>query len=231
MPRSKKSTILNNPLEQIFSTTQVSTSNLEESPKKEKKLKKTLTALAASSKSAQVINQSKNQTPTEKISVDDRSQKSTEHPNLQENKYNQEEKKRDFAAHNTIKKWSRLASACAIPPLPLLATAAASGIQIKMIQELCNIYKVPFHKELAKASISSIIGSGATLFSLNYLAKELLRGIPYVGSALLVISQPPAIYTLTKSLGTIFMSHFQNQGDLTNLDLAKSRAMLKNKIE
>jgi hypothetical protein len=66
---------------------------------------------------------------------------------------------------------------------------------------------------------------------MGYLAKELLRGIPYAGNTLLILTQPAAIYKLTSSLGTVFMRHFQNQGDLTNLDLTESRLLLKNQLK
>jgi len=220
MPRSKKSTIQKNPLEQIYATDKVLTSGLRKGSEKNNPTK--LIPSIENTGPKTVNRESKNLTKIHKTNKDIRPQDISENISPQENK-------QDLLAYATIKKWSRLASACSIPPIPLLATAVASGLQIKMIQELCNIYHVPFHKELVKASISSIVGSGTTLFSLSYVAKELLRGIPYAGSALLVLSQPPAIYKLTNSLGTIFMRHFQNQGDLTDLDLIKSRNLLRKK--
>lgn len=219
MPRSKKSTIQNNPLEQISHIADVKKIQKKISPKKQSTNKKTS---ATTDKAPPSDRSPEQKTPFVTKSI-------ITIPGTP--KRGATEIERDLLALSAIKKWSRLASACAIPPVPLLATATSSGVQIMMIKELCSIYEIPFHKELVKATISSILGSGTTLFSLGYLAKELLYGIPYAGNALLVITQPAAIYRLTSSLGTLFMRHFQNQGDLTNLDLKKSRLALKNQLQ
>jgi uncharacterized protein (DUF697 family) len=211
MPRSKKSTIHNNPLEQIL--------DLADS----KKIKKPIRSKQQSADKKFL----REKTPEKKKVSATKSAMAL--PVIQ--KHGPNEMQRDLLALSTIKKWSRLASACAIPPVPLLATAASSSVQIKMIKDLCSIYGIPFHKELVKATISSILGSGTAIFSLGYLAKEFLHKIPYAGNALLILTQPAAIYKLTSSLGAIFMRHFQNHGDLTNLDLTESRFVLKNQSQ
>lgn len=226
MPRSKKSTIQNNPLEKITHIadikkvkSQIKSKN-PNSPKKNSDSK-----LLATTKKAAISPKNKN-TSQKKISMTIASSTISK-----SQKRSIEEVNRDLLALSRIKKWSRIASACALPPIPLLATAASSGVQITMIKDLCIIYNIPFHKELVKATISSILGSGTTLFSMGLIAKELLHGIPYVGNALLILTQPAAIYKLTSSIGIIFMRHFQNQGDLTNLDLSESRLVLKNHLK
>lgn len=231
MPRSKKSTIQNNPLEQISQTTQKKKfppKKSEQTLNTRKKilLKKDLSidgaiktsSIAAKKRASSASFESKAARP-----VADSSAK----PVIKHIKPAM--RNRELRATAIIKKWARLASACAIPPIPLISTISSSGIQIKMIKDLCTIYDIPFHRELTKATISSIVGSGATLFSLNFLAKELLHGIPYAGNAALILTQPAAIYGLTNSLGSIFMHHFENDGDLTNLNLDQARALLKHK--
>jgi len=219
MPRSKKSTIQNNPLEQISPIADVKKIKNSISPKKQSINKKSSAAKDKAPPSDKSPERKKVSATKSTITISGTPKRGSN------------EIERDLLALSTIKKWSRLASACAIPPVPLLATAASSGVQIKMIKDLCSIYEIPFHKELVQATISSILGSGTALFSLGYLAKELLYGIPYAGNILLVLTQPAAIYKLTSSLGTLFMRHFQNQGDLTNLDLKKSRLALKNQLQ
>jgi hypothetical protein len=162
MPRSKKSTIQKNPLEQIYATDKVLTSDLGKGSQKINPRK--LIPSIENTGPKTVNRESKNLTKIHKTNKDIRPQDISENISPQENK-------QDLLAYATIKKWSRLASACSIPPIPLLATAVASGLQIKMIQELCNIYHVPFHKELVKASISSIVGSlnGPILQLINFM--------------------------------------------------------------
>lgn len=226
MPRSKKTTILNNPLEQIskisdgkntkirIDSKRIGASKNASKPKPQPNPKKTSTSVGK-----------------KKTANKDLSTNSPAIAPLITPKRGADEIKRDLFAISRIKKWSRIAGACALPPIPLLATATSSGAQISMIKDLCSIYDVPFHKELVRATIGSVLGSGTTLFSMGYLAKELLHGIPYAGNALLLITQPAAIYKLTSSLGAIFMRHFQNQGDLTNLDISESKLLLKNKMQ
>lgn len=158
MPRSKKSTIQNNPLEQISQTTQNKKPLL-----KKNSLKKDLSKASTKKLSSIVKKRASSESVASKVThpaADNRGKPTNKHIKTPE-------RNRELRATTIIKKWSRLASACAIPPIPLLATVASSGIQIKMIKDLCMIYDIPFHRELTKATLSSIVGSSATLFSLN----------------------------------------------------------------
>lgn len=207
MPRSQKSTIKFNPLEKTSPSRESKGSNKQATPKK-------VPAKRIATRKNQDLNITypANKLATQKVIEGD-----------------SDNEERDLKAIQTIKKWSRISSAFAVAPLPLFATVTSASIQIKMIKDLCSIYKVPFRKELVVATLKSILGSGATLLSLGFLGKEALKGVPYLGNALLVITQPAAIYKLTYALGVIFMRHFQNRGDLTNVNLEESRSLLKKK--
>lgn len=126
-----------------------------------------------------------------------------------------------------IKKWSKLAGILVIAPLPFLATSTTTSFQIMMVRDLCKIYEVPFHKELVKATVSSLVSSGVGIFTASFIAKELLKGIPYLGTAFLVVTQPAIAYKITESLGEVFRRHFEKNGDLTNIDLQASKKLIK----
>ena len=219
MPRSKKSTIKFNPLEQIAIPGENNKINRQATSKQIETKK-----IAAKKKLGSSQNKKLPALNKKDLNVASPIEKAPAREMLIPIS---DSEQRDLNAIQTIKKWSKISSVCAVAPLPLLATLTSTSIQIKMIKDLCLIYKVPFHKELAKATLGSILGSGATLLSLGFLGKEVLKGVPYLGNALLVVTQPAAIYKLTYNLGSIFMRHFQNRGDLTNLNLNQTRALLK----
>ena len=220
MPRSKKSTIQSNPLNSISSSID------KKNPKVEKK------ALVKKA----VVGKGKENSPVKKeVAIAVSKNKLTKtmplprlaHDDSIKTDHMQRELTKKEMANIVIKKWAQLASLVVIAPLPFLATSTSTGFQITMIRDLCKIYNVPFHRELVKASVSSILSSGTGVFTVSFIARELLQGIPYLGTAFQMVAQPTMVYKITESLGGVFMRHFEKNGDLTDLDLQAAKKLIK----
>lgn len=258
MPRSKKSTIQTNPLSAISlssnkgeprskSKPTLATKTVAPKTKKLSPAKKVVPAVATKKKKPVVAPKASKKTVsvtvTKKIPAKVASStppiapapptqltQTVHHETAKTEKLRQELTKKEMA-NIVIKKWSQLASLVVIAPLPFLATTTSTGIQITMIRDLCKIYNVPFHRQLVKASIGSILSSGTGIFSVSFIARELLQSIPYLGTAFVVVTQPTIVYKITQSLGGIFVRHFEKNGDLTNLDLDASRQLIKSSVK
>lgn len=130
---------------------------------------------------------------------------------------------RNLLAVQTVKHWSQWSSVAGFIPVMVLDTAAISGLQIKMIYDLCDVYGVPFKKETAKSVISGLLGASATSVVSSGLSNTLIRHIPYIGTSLALFSQPVLAYASTYALGMVFIRHFETEGTLANFALESAR--------
>jgi uncharacterized protein (DUF697 family) len=207
MPRSKKSSINSNPLETVDSDF----SNSANSDYKEINLQEN------------IMNQTQSSTVDEvKVSQDagshdDGSLKSADYKKM--------------LANTTVKNWSQWSVAAGFIPVPLADTAAISGIQIKMIYDLCKIYNVPFEKEVVVGVIGSLAGGSIATAASTSIATDLIRFLPVIGTPLSLITQPAIAFATTYALGTVFVAHFEDNGGLGNLDISKMRSVFKEQFE
>lgn len=130
---------------------------------------------------------------------------------------------RKLLAEQTVKHWSQWTSVAGLIPVSLLDTVAISSLQVKMIYELCKVYDVPFHKETIRSLVSGLLGGSVTSLASGYASSILLRHLPYVGSALSVVSQPVIAYASTLAIGTVFIKHFESQGNLQDFAVESVR--------
>lgn len=133
-------------------------------------------------------------------------------------------------ANQTVKNWSQWATVAGFIPVPYVDATAIAALQTKMAYEICKIYDVPFEKEAVKAIIGSLAGGGITTVVGGQLGGQLVKGIPYIGQALSAITQPAAAYAYTYAMGTIFVQHFETNGNLLNLEAAKFKDLYKEQV-
>ena len=133
-------------------------------------------------------------------------------------------------ANQTVKNWSQWATVAGFIPVPYVDATAIAALQTKMAYEICKIYDVPFEKEAVKTIIGSLAGGGITTVVGGQLGGQLVKGIPYIGQALSAITQPAAAYAYTYAMGTIFVQHFETNGNLLNLEAAKFKDLYKEQV-
>lgn len=133
-------------------------------------------------------------------------------------------------ANQTVKNWSQWATVAGFIPVPYVDATAIAALQTKMAYELCKIYNVPFEKEAVKAIIGSLAGGGITTVVGGQLGGQMVKGVPYVGQVLSVITQPAAAYAYTYAMGTIFVQHFETNGNLLNLEATKFKNLYKEQL-
>jgi uncharacterized protein (DUF697 family) len=133
-------------------------------------------------------------------------------------------------AHQSVKNWSQWATVAGFIPVPFVDTAAITALQIKMINDLCKIYKVEFKKELVVSIIASLAGASvATMFSTT-LGSTFARYIPVVGTTISAITQPALSYASTYAIGVTFVKHFENKGSLIDFDVASTKGFFNDQI-
>ncbi len=130
--------------------------------------------------------------------------------------------KKDVGAKKTVKKYMLGALGVGIVPIPLLDTALISGIQLKMIHSLADIYNVEFSKHLAKSIVASLLGGSVPLsFSVNL--SSLIKSVPLYGQITGMVSVSLFGSASTYAVGRVFIQHFESGGTFLTLDPRKVR--------
>jgi len=118
-----------------------------------------------------------------------------------------------------------------IVPIPIVDILAVTGIQIKMLKQLSDLYGLGFRENIAKKLVYSLLSGlgsvgigGAVGFSLSKL-------IPGIGTTLGVVSVPIFAGAATHALGRIFLMHFESGGTLLNFDPHAMRTHFKQEYE
>jgi len=134
---------------------------------------------------------------------------------------------RETRAMKVVKTWSQWSVAAGIVPVPLIDVALVSGIQVKMIYDLCQIYNVPFEKKSALAVASGLVGGSLSAGVARMAGEMALKTIPYVEQVL----QPTLAFATTYSMGYVFVKHFENSGTLVNFDAGKMNMYFQEQFE
>lgn len=125
-----------------------------------------------------------------------------------------------------IKTHMMMSIGAGLVPLPLLDVVAVTAIQVDMLKQLSAHYKIPFSEQSGKSWISAIGGS-----ILARIGASGFKAIPIVGSILGSVTMSVLSGASTYALGNVFKEHFNNGGDLTDIDVDKAKDFFKEKFD
>lgn len=134
-------------------------------------------------------------------------------------------------ADTTIMNASQWATAAGFITIPGVDTLTISGVQLKMVYDLCKIYKVPFKKEAVLAVAGAALGGSLTTTASFSVASFGLSKIPYIGSILSIATQPAISFASTYAVGMIFIKHFESNGTLIDFDLESTKAVFDEQFD
>lgn len=137
---------------------------------------------------------------------------------------------RRLLADQTVKNWSQWATVAGFIPVPFLDLAAISGVQIKMIYDLCKVYDIPFEQRRVRAILSGLAGGGVTTVASTALSGTLIKSVPVIGSTLAAVTQPVMSYATSYAIGTIFVRHFESNGTLMTMSIDALKATYQEQV-
>ena len=108
-------------------------------------------------------------------------------------------------------------------PIPIVDIVAVTAIQMDMLQQLANLYKVDFNNERGKSLVSALIGT-AIGTTIGRLGASAVKSIPGIGTLLGIGSQVILSGATTYAIGKVFQSHFQNNGTLFDFSVDAMKA-------
>jgi uncharacterized protein (DUF697 family) len=118
-----------------------------------------------------------------------------------------------------------------VVPFPIFDAIAITGVQLKMISELSELYKVSFTESIAKKIIGSLLSSLGGVTVGAFVGASLAKFVPVVGTALGIVSIPLAGGAFTNATGRIFVMHFEAGGTLLDFDPHKMRRYFKQEFD
>lgn len=111
-----------------------------------------------------------------------------------------------------------------IVPIPILDVVSITGVQVKMLKELSDLYGVSFKSSLAKKIVGSLLAGLGSVGLGSAIGFSLSKFLPVIGSTLGAVSVPVFAGALTHATGKIFMMHFESGGTLLDFDAHAMRA-------
>lgn len=103
-------------------------------------------------------------------------------------------------------------------PVPVVDFAAVSAVQLRMIAQLCDQYRIPFSENAVKSIVSALLGSSVPQGLLGYPVLSLVKGVPVFGQLLGVAAFPAINGAATYALGRAFVWHFNRGGSLEDIN-------------
>ena len=131
----------------------------------------------------------------------------------------------DIVKRNTL--WSM---GVGLLPMPGLDLIGVTGVQIKMLNELSHLYKVPFSEHRVKSIVTSLFGGLGTLAVAPALF-SLVKIIPIVGQTAGLVSVPLSAGAFTYAVGKVFTQHFSSGGTFLDFEPAAVREHFRREFE
>jgi uncharacterized protein (DUF697 family) len=125
-------------------------------------------------------------------------------------------------AHRIVNRHACYSALGGVVPLPFVNFASVTTVIVRMVKVLSDHYRVPFERDRARAIVvglaAGVMPSGAAAVA----SSTLFYAVP--GSALLGVAvSSAAAAACTRSIGRIFIEHFENGA--TSIDLSENHTI------
>ena len=130
----------------------------------------------------------------------------------------------ESGAEKIVQKHMWWAAGAGLVPVPVLDVAAIAAVNLKMIKDLTDLYKVDFKEERAKNIITALTaGVGAGMLARSTTVGTLIRVIPIIGQTAATLTMPIFGGAVTYAIGNVFAQHLSAGGTLLDFDPAMAR--------
>lgn len=116
-------------------------------------------------------------------------------------------------------------------PLPLIDLAAQTAIEMKLLKELADLYKLEYSSSLASRIIYSLLASIGAVGVGSLIGGGLASLIPVVGVPFGVASKSGIAGAFTYGVGRVMLLHFEAGGTLLDFDPAAMRTHFLKEFE
>lgn len=131
---------------------------------------------------------------------------------------------KERAATELVKKYMLYSAGAGLIPVPLVDFAAIAGVELKMLQDLGELYDVPFSQDRVRPIVASILGGYASQKIGAGVGASALKSVPLIGQAIGMVSVSAFAAGITWAIGKVFIQHFASGGTFLDFDPEKVRA-------
>lgn len=105
-------------------------------------------------------------------------------------------------------------------PVPMLDVTLLAGIQLKMLHQLSENYRIKFSENIGKSVIAILTGTITADALRKSALTSLIKSIPIIGF-IGSISMPIYSGAITYAIGKVFIQHFESGGTFLDFDPQK----------
>lgn len=134
-------------------------------------------------------------------------------------------------AKSIVAKYAAWSSAFGLMPVPYADIAGISGTQIAMVAALCKHYKVPFSKTWVRTILGAIVGGVAPWAVTRGVVSSFFKSIPGWGTAVGIAGMAGLTNLATRTIGNLFIEHFEAGGTLEDIDTAAMKEKLAEEMK
>lgn len=137
---------------------------------------------------------------------------------------------RFVASDKLIRNHAMVAAGIGLIPLPVLDGIALTGMQLKLLKSLGDLYGQNFSEEYVKKIIASLISGYAPLQMAPVFASA-IKIVPFLGQAAGALSMATLGAGITYGIGKVFVQHFESGGTFLNFDPQKTKEYFKSQFK
>jgi uncharacterized protein (DUF697 family) len=128
--------------------------------------------------------------------------------------------KRRAQARAIVERHAIYSAVGGILPLPIVSVAGITAIIVRMVKMLSNLYGVPFERDRARAIVAGLVG-GATPTGFAVVTTSTLFFVVPSGALIGTVVSAVSAVACTRSIGRVFIEHFESGATLNNFRAPK----------
>ena len=125
---------------------------------------------------------------------------------------------RDALASRLVDRFSLWSGAAGLIPLPIANVASITTVIVRMVKVLSDLYDVPFERDRARAIVVGLMGGAMPTGLAAVATSTLVYIVPGSNLIGLAVSSIAAV-ACTRSIGRIFVEHFESGATLRDLSV------------
>ena len=141
------------------------------------------------------------------------------------------EEQRFKEAHDVVKNHAYMALGSGLIPFPLIDTLAVTGVQVRMIQQLCSTYEVKVSENVVKTVVASLVGGLNTGIVGGAIMGSLIKLLPGIGLTMGMSSMAAISSATTYAVGRVFLQHFEGGGTFLDFNPNEAREYLHSQYQ
>ncbi|MGE5479914.1 MAG: YcjF family protein [Chloroflexota bacterium] len=112
-------------------------------------------------------------------------------------------------------------------PIPLIDTAAVTGVQLKMLNDMSKAYGIEFKANRVKSIVAALVGGLSADMVSRSMFNSWLKTVPFIG-IVGQLSMPAYSGATTYAVGKVFIQHFESGGTFLDFNPDKVKNYFSN---